>query len=325
MKKLLLLIFLFILLAVIGGAWFFTGLMPVNNSTDTKRFLISQGESANQIGQELQKENIVKNALAFRIYSQITQAARNIKPGSYELTSNQSVPQIIVKILAGPTEVWVTVPEGLRREEIAQKYVDGFELTDKEADNFYNQFLSLTTNKEGYLFPDTYLFAKDTKPAAVVKIMEDTFDAKYAEAIKTKTTSLTKAEIVNLASIIQREAITPEDMQGVSSALTNRYNIGMPLGSDVTLEYVLGYQKDEQTWWKKDLTADDLLVNSLYNTRLNAGFPPTPISNPGLTAIEAAMNPPQTDYLYYLSDKDGKLHFAQTLEGHNANIEKYLN
>jgi UPF0755 protein len=324
MKRLIFLFFVFFIIFVGGGIWLLSSLMPVNSNKSLKRFVIDKGESANQIGMDLSKNNLIKNALAFRIYSQVTQAARKIKPGSYELTSNLWVPQLIDKLLAGPSEVWVTIPEGLRREEISQRFIDGLELTGKSAENFNSLFLALTKGKEGYLFPDTYLMAKDTTPPQAVKVMEDNFNVKYTAASKDKTTSLDKAQIVTLASIIQREAITAEDMQGVSSVLTNRFKEEMPLGSDVTLEYAIGYDSTEKTWWKKDLTVDDLALNSPYNTRLIVGFPPTPISNPGLVALQAAMNPPHTNYLYYLSDSDGKLHFAETLEGHNANIEKYL-
>ncbi len=324
MKRLLLLIFAFIFLVAAAGIWFIYGVTPPTSNKTSKRFVIDQGETATAIGQDLAKNNMIRSALAFRIYSQVTQTARNIKPGSYELPGDLWIPQIVAKLLEGPSEVWVTVPEGLRREEVVVKFVNGFELTGKSSDKFSSQFLSLTSNKEGYLFPDTYLFAKDASASAVVTAMENNFESKYKIALKDKTNNLSREEIVTLASIVQREAITPGDMQQVASTLLNRFNLGMPFGSDVTLEYGIGYDTTEKTWWKKDLTMDDLALNSPYNTRLNAGFPPTPISNPGLVALSAAMNPPHTNYLYYLSDTNGKLHFARTLEEHNANIAKYL-
>ncbi|SRR5260221_1581325 len=324
MKKIILLFFVLTLLTIFGGAWFIYSLSPLNSNKTSKRFVIEQGETASQIGRDLAKANLIKSALAFRIYSQVTQTAKSIKPGSFDLSSNLWVPQVVSKLLAGPTEVWITVPEGLRHQEIPQRFINAFELSGKAATDFNDQFLSLTTNKEGFLFPDTYLMARDTTPTTIVKVMEDNFGKKYASIKATQTVSFTQMQIITIASIIEREAITPEDMQGVASVLENRLFYGMTLGSDVTLEYALGYQPTEKTWWKEGLTADDLLLNSSYNTRINAGLPPTPISNPGLTAIEAAMNPPKTDYLYYLSDSDGKLHFARTLEEHNLNISKYL-
>jgi UPF0755 protein len=112
-------------------------------------------------------------------------------------------------------------------------------------------------------------------------------------------------------------------MPFASSVFINRLNIGMALEADPTVQYALGYQADTKTWWKKDLTVDDLLVKSPYNTRVNVGLPPGPISNPGLSAIKAALNPAKTDYLYFFADSKGHLHFATTLQGHNANIQKY--
>jgi UPF0755 protein len=153
--------------------------------------------------------------------------------------------------------------------------------------------------------------------------MRNNFDKKYAQATAPKTVSLTQEQIVTIASIIEREAITPDDMKLVASVLENRLDAGIPLGSDVTVEYALGYNTEEKTWWKKDLTIDDLAINSPYNTRVVAGLPPTPISNPGIVALNAAANPSTSDYMFFIADKDGKVHFAKTLEEHNANIKKY--
>jgi UPF0755 protein len=157
----------------------------------------------------------------------------------------------------------------------------------------------------------------------IISLMKNNFQKKYDSVKDTKTTVLTDAQTIIIASIIEREAIFPEDRPMVASVLINRLNLGMPLGSDPTVMYALGYQADTKSWWKKDLTVDDLAINSAYNTRKNAGLPPTPISNPGLSAIEAALVPAKTNYLYFFSDKQGHLHFATTVEGHNANIQKY--
>jgi UPF0755 protein len=176
---------------------------------------------------------------------------------------------------------------------------------------------------EGYLFPDTYLIPRDADINLILTLMKNNFQKKYDTVRDTKTTVLTQAQTVILASIIEREAMFATDRPLVSSVFVNRLNIGMVLGSDPTVMYALGYQTDTKQWWKKDLTVDDLLINSPYNTRKNAGLPPGPISNPGLSSIEAALNPAKTDYLYFFADKQGHLHFATTLEGHNANIQKY--
>ena|SRR5258708_2184844 len=230
MKKLILLFFVLILFGIGVGIWFINGLIPSGSSKTPKRFIVGNGETATQIGQELAREHIIKDALVFRIYSQITQSAKNIKPGLFELSENQSVPEIVNKLLAGPTEIWVTIPEGLRREEIANKFVSGFELTGKVADSFYKEFLRLTDTKEGFLFPDTYLMARDTTPAQVVLALENNFQKQYQIAKSTQTVNLTEMQAITIASIIQREAITPVDMQGVASVLENRLSLGMTLG-----------------------------------------------------------------------------------------------
>ena len=119
-------------------------------------------------------------------------------------------------------------------------------------------------------------------------------------------------------------AVIIGDRPVVAGILLNRLNAGIALQIDATVQYALGYQLEEKDWWKKALTNEDLQVNSPFNTYRHPGLPPKPISNPGLSAIKAAFNPTDTNYLYYVSDKKGHLHYAKTLEEHNANITKYL-
>lgn len=313
-----------LVLLILGGVFVFYQLGAPSANKGTQRFIIEKGSSGAVIANNLEKQDLVRNGLIFRLYTKFTGVATRIQSGEYELTSNLSVPSLVATLLKGPTEVWVTIPEGLRREEVVQNIIEDMKLTGARASSFSSDFLNGTQGKEGYLFPDTYLVAISANASTVIKLMEDNFEQKYALAQKNQTVRLTKEQVVILASIVQREAITADDMRGVASVLENRLAIGMALGSDVTVEYGLGYDLVGKTWWKKDLTADDLALNIPYNTRINAGFPPGPISNPGLVALEAVLTSPQTDYLYYLSDSDGKLHFATTLEEHNANIAKYL-
>ena len=176
---------------------------------------------------------------------------------------------------------------------------------------------------EGYLFPDTYLIPKDADIDKVISIMRNNFNSKIAEAgISGDDPNL--ARYVIIASLIEREAKHDADRSLVSSVINNRLRIGMKLDIDATIQYALGYQENEKRWWKKSLTREDLRLESPYNTYLNNGLPHLPISNPGIVAIKAALNPADTDYLYYVSDSSGKNHYAQTIEGHNANIKTYL-
>lgn len=295
-----------------GFAWFVNGVRPANDDKILKRFVVNQGETAYQIGQNLQKTNLIKNAIAFRIYAQVTQAARVIQPGSYELPGNLWVPQIINKLLDGPTEIWVTIPEGFRREEIANKFITSLELSGEQAESFRSSFLELTQGKEGYLFPDTYLVAKEVTPQEVITLMSNNF--------KTKVNFSTTNQQITLASILERETRTDEERPIVAGILTNRINAGWPIQADATIQYVIG---DSENYWPT-VTPADLQIDSAYNTYTNTGLPPTPISNPGLSSIKAATNPSATEYWYYIHDKNGQIYYATTLEEQNANIAKYL-
>lgn len=317
MKRILLSL-LFICIAVFGGFLYYQhALTPVNPFHKTpQEFVIPQGAGLKTIGNSLQTQGLIRNSFAFYIYVKLSGLDNKIQAGDFRLQQNMSVQQITNTLTHGTLDIWVTIPEGLRAEEIAA-------ILQKKLPTYDASWLSQLKQHEGYLFPDTYLFPKDASIQNVISIMTNNFNTKYAEATAQKTVKLSQEEVVILASIVQREAITPGDMRLVASTLENRFSIGMALGSDVTVEYVLGYQPAEHTWWKKDLTAYDLQVDSPYNTRLNAGLPPSPICNPGLTALEAVLNPPDTNYIYYVSDKNGKLHFAVTLEQHNINVAKY--
>ncbi len=318
MRKLATLIIILLILA--GGffIWWQSGKQPVNvNDKTQKTFVISAQENVRDIGYNLKKANLINNPVVFFLTVKQLGLDGKIQAGSFRLSPSMNVDQIAQALTHGSMDVWVTIPEGERATEIAETLA-------KKLPTYNASWKDQLVAQEGYLFPDTYLFPVNADAATVIKIMKDNFETKYAEAVKQQTNKLSKEQAVTLASIVQREAITPQDMRGVASVLENRLNIGMPLGSDVTVEYALGYQPSEHTWWKKDLTADDLVINSPYNTRKFADLPPTPISNPGLIALEAVLNPAQTDYLYYVSDTNGKLHFAKTIEEHNANVAKYM-
>src|SRR3989344_9402694 len=135
---------------------------------------------------------------------------------------------------------------------------------------------------EGYLFPDTYLIPIDANADQIVSIMINTFDQKYQTISGSRQSIYSKEELVKIASMVEREALFSEDRSLVASVIFNRLEIGMGLNIDATIQYALGYQTDTKKWWKKNLTATDLKLNSPYNTYRHAGLPPTPISNPGL-------------------------------------------
>lgn len=314
--------FLVLLIVVVFAFfWYQEGTLPVDTSnSQTVTFIIPPGASVNSIARQLESENLIRSRLAFYLLVKFNGLEKRIQYGDFRLTKQMSAAEIAKELTHGTLDVWLTIIEGLRAEEIAQIVAKQLSLPE-------SVFLEAAINKEGYLFPDTYLVPKTAKAQEIVTILENNFYNKVDEALikKIKQQNLTLAEGVILASLLEREAQSLVDKKVVAGILLNRLRIDMPLQVDATVQYVLGYDTVEQTWWKKGLTTDDLKIDSLYNTYLYPGLPPKPIANPGLDSIQAVAEPTQTDYFYYLTDNNGIMRYSQTLEGHNQNIAKYLN
>ncbi len=176
------------------------------------------------------------------------------------------------------------------------------------------------------MFPDTYLVPQDATAGAIITLFTAAFDKKVTPEMRAdiRASGMTLHEVITLASIIEREGHTDEDRPIIAGILLNRLKAGWPLQADATLQFALGYQSKEKTWWKKVLYDEDKKIDSPYNTYANTGLPPGPISNPGIASIRAAIYPKETSYWFYLHDPSGAVHYAETLDEHNANIAKYL-
>jgi len=314
MKRVIFLLFLPTILVVFAAFWFFQNSRPVSATEKYDYFIIAKGASASQIGNKLEEAGLIKSALAFKVYVQFTGQANRLQTGEFRLTPSHSLFQTVDLLFKGPVELWVTIPEGLRREEIARKVASSL----GKDDVFISEFLNESKGKEGYLFPDSYLFPREVSAFSVVKKMTDTFDSKVKDLENNSGFSFDQAII--LASLIERETKTDEERPVVAGILIKRLNSGWPLQIDASVQYAVGSEKE---WWPV-LTLDDLSVKSGYNTYMNQGLPPTPIASPGLSSIKAAFNPEESDYWYYIHDTKGQIHYAKTLEEHNANIVKYL-
>jgi UPF0755 protein len=228
-----------------------------------------------------------------------------------------------------PRDNKVTIPEGLTLREIAQRLEQAEVVSASEfmsrakVEKFRAKYDFLTDvpdgSIEGYLFPDTYKFFKNTPVDDVIDRMLQRFDEQFKIAAQATPGLRTHKlyEVVTMASIIEREVKTPEDRRIVSGILWSRIDHGVAMAADATTRYVLNN-------WDKPLTVSDLKIDSPYNTRINVGLPPGSIGNPGLDTLKAAMDPKETDYFYYLSAPDGKTIFSKTLDEHNANVQKYL-
>lgn len=218
--------------------------------------------------------------------------------------------------LANPSMRIVRVQEGLRKEEVAKVVADKLDWNTQEKEDFIN------ISVEGHHFPKTYLIYKDDDPSIVKATMLDEFNKQVSAIKKPKSKQIINENTaLKIASIIQHEAGGKNDMNLISGIIWNRIFNGMKLQIDATLQYAKGSEEDG--WWQQ-VASEDKKIKSSYNTYLHAGLPPGPIANPGLAAITAAYNPQKTNCLFYLHDKNRKIHCAVTYEQHKKNIDIYL-
>jgi len=318
---LLLIVILFAGSAIAGGIVVKNMLQPVNPvASENTRFVIPKGQAIGTIGTRLTDAGLIKNTWVFRILVKQAQVESKIQAGSFLLSANMTPAQIIREMTKGTDDIWITLLEGWRREEMAESLVK------LELPNFDPQeFLDLTKDQEGYLFPDSYLVNKGIDTQGIVDLLTSTFDkkVKVGLAAKIKESGKPLNELVTIASLLEREAKGLQEMRTVSGILWNRVGIGMALNVDATLQYINGFNKVQQAWWSPPL-AIDKAKESPFNTYIYAGIPPSPICNPGLDALTAAADPAKTDYLYYLHDPKGMIHYGKTLPEHNANVQRYL-
>jgi len=315
---------------------------PAAETTTRVRFTVSPGETAAQIADRLEQEGLITDADLFRLYIRHEGIDARLEAGEFELSPGMTIPEIAQALLqARAREVVVTIPEGLRAEEVAE-LLEQAEVTDGDA------FLALVrsgdlssvglsgydfltdrpegASLEGYLFPDTYRFPVNAQPAEILRIFLDNFDRRVTPELRQEAAArgLSLYTVLTLASIVERETALPEERPIVASVYFNRLAKGMHLNADPTVQYAMGYQPDTGQWWKSPVTLEEYRsVISPYNTYLNPGLPPGPICSPGLSAIEAVIRPADTDYLYFVATGDGGHVFARTLEEHQANIKRY--
>lgn len=318
MKKLAIVIIFPIIVILAFAIWWNDMLLPVNpNNKMTSIFVVSKGDTVREVAYNLKTKRLIKNPIMFFLLLKKLGLDKQIQAGDFRLSPSMTTEDIAQTLTHGTLDIWITIPEGIRAEEIAEILKDKI----PTYESFWKDELA---KNEGYLFPDTYLIPKDANIALIISLMLDNFDKKYAAITPNEKKQLSKNDSVILASLIEREAKFPQDRSLVASVILNRLNIGMKLDVDATVQYALGYSKDQKNWWRKDLSLEDLKFNSPYNTYINQGLPPKPIANPGLSALQASLNPANTEYLYYISDKTGRNHYAKTLLEHNANIKRYL-
>jgi len=343
-------IIIIIALVMLGaGFLYWRGInSAVSKTGEDVLFLVSPGESVSQIGENLVKANLIKSEFYFKAYVRWNELEAKLQAGEYVLNPSFSIKKI-VKILTGgeflSKERTIKIIEGWNILEISQYFeregmfqseelleLIGFPQVDYRTNkkmpapkNYAPNFDFLADKPvyyslEGYLFPDTYRIFKDATLDEIVLKMLDNFDKKLTAEMRAEIARQDKTiyEIITMASLLEKEVRTEEDMKIVSGIFWDRIKNNQPLESCATLAYVLGINKPQYT-------AEDTKVDSLYNTYQNRGLPPGPISNPGLVAIRAAIYLEDTDYNYFLSRPDtGETDFSETYEEHIKKKAKYF-
>ncbi|HEY6736849.1 MAG TPA: endolytic transglycosylase MltG [Candidatus Saccharimonadia bacterium] len=301
------------------------GLRPAGTSTTKQTVIIKPGQNAPAIADTLRAAGLIRDRNAFVSYINFHGLRAKLKAGTYTFAPSEAATDIAQAIAGGHTLVRrLLVPEGYTLSQIRAAAGDlglnAAAFNAALADAHGQAFLAgkpAGVSLEGYLFPDSYEVGPATTASQLIGAMLDNFGqkvgAEYVRAFAAE--GLTLHQGLTLASVVEKEVNNAADRPVVAQIFLKRYKSGQPLGSDVTAEYaskLLG------------LSGLDINANSPYNTRRFAGLPPGPICSPGLSSLDAVARPATTDYLYFLSDKNGVTHFAKTFAEHQANIAKYL-
>ncbi len=310
--------------------WFGWGGSKLLRSGDV---LIEDGTTAKELWQTLQTEGYTRRTTPWRYFEWRLNAATRIQAGTFHLNMGESVKTAITRFISGnnvAAELTITFPEGFSLQQIAERteaqgigVASDFmrEARPKEfsADFSYLSGLQDDRTLEGYLFPDTYHVLPDDKPQEVIRRMLENFNNKFSDDLRTeaKVNGRSIDQAVIMASIIEREVTSDNDMALISGILWKRFDEGLGLDADATVRYAINKSRGI-------LTVDDLAVDSAYNTRKYRGLPPGPISNPGLRALMAAVRPEASAYYYYLSAPSGETIFSKTNEEHNQNKIRFL-
>jgi peptidoglycan lytic transglycosylase G len=301
---------------------------PANPGNSKVRFVVPEGATFHEVADTLHRAGLIDSVTVFDLYARYKHLDRNVQAGAYELSRNLNMIQILTALqTALPEEVFVTVPEGFTIKKTAAMLDQGGVIkgSDYMALAVQGQFnydflkdLPPGASLEGFLFPDTYLVPRNATAKDLITQQLETFkkfwdDTRKSEAAKRNLNTL---QVVTIASMIEREARFQDDRPLVASVIYNRLAAGWALQIDATVLYAKGV-------WQSSVTTDDRKIDSPYNTYLHTGLPPGPIANPGINAIDAALQPAQTGYFFYLSDPQGHNHYAKTNDEFARLLKQY--
>lgn len=308
---------------------------PVSDDPAPVPFTVEVGENAATVAARLSEQQLITDQDVFRLFLRYNQLDASLEAGDYELRRNMNMREIAQALQkANFEEVVITIPEGWRAEQVAehltqQNIMDGslFLATVRQGTGVEHPLLAdrpAGASYEGYLFPDTYRLPIKATPEDLIGRMVENMASK----IPPNALDLAAAqgysfyEIMTIASIVEREAVIPDERPSIASVYLNRLVEGMYLQADPTVQYAMGYQTDSGQWWKTPVTLEEYAqVNSPYNTYMNPGLPPGPIANPGASSINATLQPAETTYLFFMGcGGEGAHLFAVDFATHEANV-----
>lgn len=289
--------------------------------------VVKPGTTASEISDRLTHLGVIDSRLRFWWLMKLQGDAGKFKTGTYAFTLHMDEQAVLDKLVAGDTTVVkFTIPEGFGIKEIAKRLadeglVDEQEFLAEAKDFAPYDYMKKRPNvryaAEGYLFPDTYVIHSDVSAEGIMKMMAEDFNTRLTPALRQQAAAkgLSIHDLVTLASLVEKEARYDEDRPIIAQVFFKRLQMGMPLQSDTTLQYLMAGPKE-------DVSIEDTKIDSPYNTYQHEGLPPGPIASPGMKSILAVLNPANTDYLYFVADRQGHNHYSQTYDEHLAIVEQ---
>lgn len=293
--------------------------LNANSGYESTSIVVEKGVTAADVAATAYQAGVVRSELFFYLALIVAGDPSTIQAGEYPIASDLSSLEIANIILTEtPQEplATVTLPEGISVTEMAAIFVESLPNFDASA------FIALAKDNEGYLWPETYFVPYEYTATEAYNLLVKTAREAHEEIFTNYTSNLTEAELIILASIVEREANTPESMRMVAGVLLQRLEIGMALQADATIEYALESKIGELP--AGQLATELREFDTPYNSYLYPGLPPTPIGNPGREALLAVLAPAENAYLYYITDNEGNFHYAETYAEHLENVNRYL-
>lgn len=317
----------FILIVIISIISMYFSILNTPVSCKKCDFIVFKNESASHIASRLDSLDFINDAYVFNIASKFLFMDKSIKPGHYDLSKVNNIRGLVTYLTSsGDNYIRITIPEGWRMAQIADR-LEKHKLIDREVFdslcydvNFIKSLGFGNINSlEGYLFPETYFFSPQKNEKKIIEMMVNQFNQIISNTELREMNNFKIHELITLASIIQAEAGSDSEMSKISSVFNNRLNRGWKLAADPTIKYIIADKN-------RTLYPRDFKIDSPYNTYEYKGLPPGPINNPGFLAIESAINPDETEYLYFvLKSVDSREHiFNKTEKGHEEARKNYL-